>query len=151
MSRTKYRDIVKGRKMEDILWTTCLWERTWLCNWRTKKNVTYYIFFNDAFRICLIFRSSMSNVQQQQLYINKYADQKTLISFSKSMTSIEDLSNEFFYEIFEYFYDCDMYKTFSNLNNHFQHLLTSSSQLLKINRTRDVFNCQIAFEFDFCA
>ncbi len=73
----------------------------------------------------------MSDVQQQ-LYISKYADQKTLISFSKSMTSIEDLSNEFFYEIFEYFYDCDIYKAFSNLNNNFNTYLPAHRNCLRL-------------------
>src|SRR6202044_1665767 len=50
-----------------------------------------------------------------------------------SITSIEDLSNEFFYEIFDYLDGCNIYQAFSNLNYRFQELLNSSSLLLKIN------------------
>ncbi len=49
------------------------------------------------------------------------------------MTSIEDLSNELFYEIFEYLNGCEIYNAFSNLNIRFQNLLTFSSQPLKIH------------------
>ncbi|CAF4419487.1 unnamed protein product, partial [Rotaria sp. Silwood2] len=49
-----------------------------------------------------------------------------------SIISIEDLSNEFFYEIFEYLDSCEIYQAFYNLNNRFQQLLNSSSLLFKI-------------------
>ena len=48
------------------------------------------------------------------------------------ITSIENLSNEFFYEIFDYLDGYDIYKTFSYLNYRFQQILNSSSLLLKI-------------------
>ncbi|CAF3831795.1 unnamed protein product [Rotaria sp. Silwood1] len=47
-------------------------------------------------------------------------------------TSIENLSNELFYEIFDYLDGSDIYQTFSNLNHRFQHLLNSSFFPLKI-------------------
>jgi hypothetical protein len=50
----------------------------------------------------------------------------------KSITCIEDLSNEIFYEIFEYLDGCEIYKAFFNLNSRFQHLITYSSLPLKI-------------------
>ncbi len=49
-----------------------------------------------------------------------------------SITSIEHLSNEFFYEIFDYLDPWDIYKAFFNLNYHFQQLLDNSSILYKI-------------------
>jgi hypothetical protein len=52
---------------------------------------------------------------------------------SKSMTSIEDLSNELFYEIFEYLNVCQIYEAFYNLNLRFQNIFTYSSQPLKID------------------
>jgi hypothetical protein len=48
------------------------------------------------------------------------------------ITSIEDLSNEIFYEIFDYLDGCDIYRTFSNLNYRFSNLINSSSLLFKI-------------------
>jgi hypothetical protein len=50
----------------------------------------------------------------------------------ESQTSIEDLSNEIFYEIFDYLDGCDIYRTFSNLNYRFSKLVNSSSLLFKI-------------------
>jgi hypothetical protein len=42
------------------------------------------------------------------------------------------LSNELFYEIFEYLDGCDIYKAFANLNSRFEHLITCSSIPFKI-------------------
>ncbi|CAF4112403.1 unnamed protein product, partial [Adineta steineri] len=47
-------------------------------------------------------------------------------------TCFENLSNELFYEIFDYLGDDYIYETFSNLNYRFQHLITCSSIPLKI-------------------
>ncbi|CAF1050879.1 unnamed protein product [Rotaria sp. Silwood1] len=44
----------------------------------------------------------------------------------------ENLSNELFYEIFEYLNGCELYKAFSNLNIHFHTLLQSPSLQFKI-------------------
>ncbi|CAF4288003.1 unnamed protein product, partial [Adineta steineri] len=49
-----------------------------------------------------------------------------------SITSIENLPNEIFYEIFEYLDGCHIYEAFLNLNNRFNELLNSSSLLFKI-------------------
>ncbi|CAF4352541.1 unnamed protein product [Rotaria sp. Silwood2] len=46
---------------------------------------------------------------------------------------LENLSNELFYEIFDYLDSCDLYKAFSNLNIRFQNLIFRSSFPLKIN------------------
>ncbi|CAF1418301.1 unnamed protein product, partial [Rotaria sp. Silwood1] len=48
------------------------------------------------------------------------------------ISSIENLSNELFHEIFDYLDGIDIYLAFSNLNHRFQQLLTSSSILYKI-------------------
>ena len=50
----------------------------------------------------------------------------------QSIASIENLSNEIFYEIFDYFDGCDIYQAFSNLNYRFQQLIHSPSLLFKI-------------------
>ncbi|CAF3188168.1 unnamed protein product [Rotaria socialis] len=44
---------------------------------------------------------------------------------------LEDLSNEIFYEIFDYLNGCEIVKAFSNLNFRFKQLLYSSSLLIK--------------------
>jgi hypothetical protein len=45
---------------------------------------------------------------------------------------LEELSNEIFYEIFDYLDGCDIHKAFSSLNIRFQNLLTKSLLPLKI-------------------
>ncbi len=56
-----------------------------------------------------------------------------LDELTQLITSIENLSNELFYEIFEYLDGLDIYIAFSNLNYRFQQLVTSSSIRFKIN------------------
>ncbi|CAF4109825.1 unnamed protein product [Rotaria sp. Silwood2] len=48
-----------------------------------------------------------------------------------SITSVEDLSNEIYYEIFEYLDGVEIVKAFSKLNSRFQQLLRPSSLLIK--------------------
>jgi len=50
-----------------------------------------------------------------------------------SITYIEDLSNEIFYEIFEYIECYDLFNGFLNLNNRFENLLNYPFLSLKIN------------------
>ncbi|CAF0874130.1 unnamed protein product [Adineta steineri] len=45
---------------------------------------------------------------------------------------IENLSNEIFYEIFDYLDGCDIYQSFSNLNIRFQDFITHSTFYLKV-------------------
>ncbi|CAF0872377.1 unnamed protein product [Rotaria sordida] len=52
---------------------------------------------------------------------------------NSSKIYLENLSNELFYEIFDYLDSCDVYKAFSNLNIRFQNLIFHSSFPLKIN------------------
>ncbi|CAF1262755.1 unnamed protein product [Rotaria sp. Silwood1] len=49
-----------------------------------------------------------------------------------SITSVENLSNELYYEIFDYLHGNEIYQAFSNLNYRFQQFLGSSSFPLKI-------------------
>ncbi|CAF3760969.1 unnamed protein product [Rotaria sordida] len=51
----------------------------------------------------------------------------------KMISSFENLSNELFYEIFDYLEGCDLFQAFSNLNSRFQVLLISSCLRLKID------------------
>lgn len=70
-----------------------------------------------------------------------------------SITSIENLSNELFYEIFDYLNVCDMCEAFSNLNYHFYQLLNSSSLLFKIKldyTTPDEIYNNISKKIIFC-
>ncbi|CAF1041002.1 unnamed protein product [Adineta steineri] len=48
------------------------------------------------------------------------------------LNHIENLSNEIFYEIFDYLDGCDIYYSFSNLNCRFQDLITHSTFYLKV-------------------
>ncbi|CAF1540473.1 unnamed protein product [Adineta ricciae] len=50
----------------------------------------------------------------------------------RSISTIENLSNECFYEIFDYLAGCEIYEAFSNLNFRFQQILRSCSLAYKI-------------------
>ena len=53
----------------------------------------------------------------------------------KAASRLEDLSNELFYEIFEYLDGCNILKAFSNLNGRFQALVDQSILPLKLRYT----------------
>jgi hypothetical protein len=55
-----------------------------------------------------------------------------LDEYNQPITSIENLSNELFYEIFDYLDGHEIYEAFSNLNRYFQQLLNSLSCLVKV-------------------
>ncbi|CAF4349219.1 unnamed protein product [Rotaria sp. Silwood2] len=70
------------------------------------------------------------------------SDEKTKklrnLKFDKNgtkITCIEHLSNEIFYEIFDYLDGCDIFDTFSNLNIRFKCLILYSSLPIKIHRS----------------
>ncbi|CAF4161425.1 unnamed protein product, partial [Adineta steineri] len=48
------------------------------------------------------------------------------------INSIENFTNEIFYDIFDYLDGCDIHRAFSNLNYHFYQFLNSSLLLYKI-------------------
>ena len=54
------------------------------------------------------------------------------ILHKKKTTRLEYLSNELFYEIFEYLDSIDVYQAFFNLNSHFNNLLDKSPIPLKM-------------------
>jgi hypothetical protein len=56
---------------------------------------------------------------------------------------IENLPNEFFYEIFDYLDGCDICHAFSKLNSRFEQLMNSSSLLFKLNLTSSKSKQQI--------
>ncbi|CAF3921543.1 unnamed protein product [Rotaria sordida] len=63
--------------------------------------------------------------------LRKTSDEENL-----SITCFEHLSNDLFYEIFDYLDAYDIYKAFSKLNIRFYNLLTFSSLPLKINLSK---------------
>ncbi|CAF2571132.1 unnamed protein product [Rotaria sp. Silwood2] len=81
----------------------------------------------------------MNSRQQQQFYnfelTNKENDLLQSITNTKKkvITCIEDLSNEIYYNIFDYLNGCHLYESFVNLNSRFQNLLIKSFLPLKIN------------------
>ena len=55
---------------------------------------------------------------------------------NQSATSLENLSNELFYEIFDYLDGMYPYQAFSNLNHYFQQLISAPFVLFKIDSVR---------------
>ncbi|CAF4291734.1 unnamed protein product, partial [Adineta steineri] len=55
------------------------------------------------------------------------------ITLSDRITNVEDLSNELFYEIFEYLIDHHAFQAFYDLNYRFQKLVLNSNSTIKIN------------------
>jgi hypothetical protein len=62
------------------------------------------------------------------------------------MTSIENLSNELFHDIFDYLEAADIYMAFSNLNHRFQQLLNNSSLLFKIKQMHHSLSDATSFQ-----
>ncbi|CAF1421320.1 unnamed protein product, partial [Rotaria sordida] len=58
---------------------------------------------------------------------SKEETKKLRNEFHRSITCLEDLSNEIFYEIFDDFTNYGLYEAFSNLNSRFEQLLSSPS------------------------
>ncbi|CAF3749527.1 unnamed protein product [Rotaria sordida] len=70
------------------------------------------------------------NVVDSQSLYKETKKLRTILN--KSITCIENLPNEIFYEIFIYLEGCKLYEAFTNLNIRFQRLLTSSYLSLNI-------------------
>ncbi|CAF3010006.1 unnamed protein product [Rotaria sp. Silwood2] len=71
------------------------------------------------------------DVLKRKLVFNEILNESRKIFQNQSITSIENLSNEIFYEIFDYFDGGEMVKIFSKLNSRFEQLLQSSFVLIK--------------------
>ncbi|CAF1412273.1 unnamed protein product [Rotaria sordida] len=71
------------------------------------------------------------NAIKQKLVFNEILNELRNTFRNQLITSIEDLSNEILYEIFDYFDGGEIVKTFSKLNSRFEQLLYSSSILIK--------------------
>ncbi|CAF4541571.1 unnamed protein product, partial [Rotaria sp. Silwood2] len=87
-------------------------------------NLKRYVDLTSRYRV-VIFVSARGGGHGTSIRVNNHKERK-------SINSIEQLSNEIFYEIFDYPLCQDIYKAFSNLNNRFETLLFNSSYLLKI-------------------
>ncbi|CAF0884045.1 unnamed protein product [Rotaria sordida] len=68
---------------------------------------------------------------KRKLVFNETLNESRKIFQNQSITSIENLSNEIFYEIFDYFDGGEIVKIFSKLNSRFEQLLHSSLILIK--------------------
>ncbi|CAF4410862.1 unnamed protein product, partial [Rotaria sp. Silwood2] len=90
----------------------------------------------------IILSDISMNQVKRQLNEHMSSDEKTKklrnLKFDKNgteITCIEHLSNEIFYEIFDYLDGCDIFDTFSNLNIRFKCLILYSSLPIKIHRS----------------
>ncbi|CAF4091400.1 unnamed protein product [Rotaria sordida] len=70
------------------------------------------------------------DIKRKQFY-GKIIDTNSL--YKESLIHFEDLSNEIFYEIFEYLDFYHVYKAFSNLKKRFENLIIDSKLPIKIN------------------
>ncbi|CAF3327288.1 unnamed protein product [Rotaria socialis] len=71
------------------------------------------------------------NKFEQKVVLNDSLEDTNKIFQNRSITCIEDFSNEIFFEIFDYFNGYEIVETFSTLNSQFDKLLHSSSFLIK--------------------
>jgi hypothetical protein len=78
-------------------------------------------------------KRSLSFIQSIDIKTKKSRNELYLFSDSSSSSCLEHLSNELFYEIFDYLDGCDIYKAFSNLNIRFQNLISCSSIPIKVD------------------
>ncbi len=65
--------------------------------------------------------------------VNKKSRSELYLLSGSSNSCLENLSNELFYEIFDYSDGCDIYHVSANLNIRFQNLLFHSSIPMKID------------------
>ncbi|CAF2698559.1 unnamed protein product [Rotaria sp. Silwood2] len=72
----------------------------------------------------------LSNIESSEEEKKKF---RTTHDDKKLINRFENLSNELFYEIFDYLDGCDIHKIFSSLNSRFEALLNCSSLQLKID------------------
>ncbi|CAF1082169.1 unnamed protein product [Rotaria magnacalcarata] len=71
------------------------------------------------------------NKFEQKVVLNDSLEDTNKIFQNRSITCIEDFSNEIFFEIFNYFNGYEIVEKFSTLNSQFDKLLHSSSFLIK--------------------
>ena len=64
---------------------------------------------------------------------NYFANNKKTKSIKENVTHFQDLSNDLFFEIFEYLDYFDIYQSFYDVNFNFRHLITNSNFPIKIN------------------
>jgi hypothetical protein len=79
-----------------------------------------------------IVNESMGEMKRKLCFNHSSEEEIKKFRGKLSINCIENLSNELFYEIFNYLYAWDIYNAFSNLNYRFQQLLDNSSILYKI-------------------
>ena len=77
------------------------------------------------------FRRSVNFIQPTNFTFKKLRSE--LYRSGVSNNYFENLSNEIFYEIFDYLDGCDIYKAFSYLNKRFENLLSSSSFPIRVD------------------
>jgi len=64
---------------------------------------------------------------------NYFANNKKTKLIKENVTHFQDLSNDLFFEIFEYLDYFDIYQSFYDVNFNFRHLVTNSNFPIKIN------------------
>ena len=80
--------------------------------------------------------ASFHRTQKQTKYQFHLNSLQVEIEMNQTISSLENLSNELFYEIFDYLDGMHLYQAFSNLNHHFQRLITAPFVLFKIRHSK---------------
>ncbi|CAF1382515.1 unnamed protein product [Adineta ricciae] len=140
--------LIRGEFESIPLWHFILIPFEEICQTETKKMIDWNLFareiqyLNKRNEICSLSGWGIHPSIDLQFSITKfYSNQITRNSFQREFfhkTLFEDLSNELFYEIFDYLTFQQISQTFFHLNSRFNHLIFSlSNQTLILNGNKD--------------
>ncbi|CAF2158624.1 unnamed protein product [Rotaria magnacalcarata] len=132
--KMKNNELVSSTRFEDLSNELIYEIFNYLDSWEIYKtfvqlNIRFqYLFRSDIFRL----KINLPLLAKRNVFLRceKLRNQRKKCR-NQLIACLDDLSNEIFYEIFDYLNGCEIGKTFSSLNSRFKQLLYSSSLLIK--------------------